>query len=145
MSVLTDVNSGTTPVRDGTRFDEASLAVWMNTHVNGFRGPITIEQFKGGQSNPTYRLRTPAGEYVPRRKPPGPLLKGAHAIDREVKVLSGLANAGYPVPRIYGLCSESNVIGTPFYVMEMVEGRIFLDATLPEVAHDDRAAYFLTR
>jgi aminoglycoside phosphotransferase (APT) family kinase protein len=137
-----DANLGTTPVRDGHRFDEAALARWMAAHVEGFRGPLTIEQFKGGQSNPTYKLLTPDRCYVLRRKPPGQLLKGAHAVDREAQVLLGLAKAGFPVARVYGLCTDDNVIGTWFYVMEMVEGRIFWDAALPDVGRDERPAFF---
>jgi len=142
MTGRTDANLGTTPVREGHRFDEAALARWMAANVEGFRGPLTIEQFKGGQSNPTYKLLTPERSYVMRRKPPGQLLKGAHAVEREAKVLVGLAKAGFPVARVYGLCTDDNVIGTWFYVMEMVEGRIFWDATLPDVGRDERPAYF---
>ncbi|WP_298686219.1 phosphotransferase, partial [uncultured Sphingomonas sp.] len=100
------------------------------------------EQFSGGQSNPTYKLVTPARMYVLRRKPPGVLLKGAHAIDREAKVLTGLGKAGFPVAHVYGVCTDESVIGTWFYVMAMVEGRIFWDATFPGVARDARPAYF---
>ena len=133
---------GTTSVRDAHRFDVVRLEHWMAENVAGFAGPIAVEQFKGGQSNPTYKVRTPDRDYVLRRKPPGTLLKGAHAIDREARVLSALGPAGIPVPRVYGLCREESVIGTWFFVMDMVEGRIFWDATLPEVARDDRPAYF---
>jgi len=134
--------SGTTPVREEHRFDEAALAAWMEANVKGFHGPLTVEQFAGGQSNPTYRLVTPDRAYVLRRKPAGQLLKGAHAIEREAQVLTGLRKAGFPVAEVYGLCTDEQVIGTWFYVMEMVEGRIFWDATLPEVARVDRPAYF---
>lgn len=135
-------NSGTTPVRAGYAFDEAALAGWMAAQIGDFAGPLTITQFKGGQSNPTYRLSTPGRNYVLRRKPPGELLKGAHAIEREVLVLGALEQAAFPVPHIYGLCEDSSLIGTSFYVMEMVEGRIFWDATLPDIAAADRPAYF---
>jgi aminoglycoside phosphotransferase (APT) family kinase protein len=134
--------SGTTPVREGHRFDEAALASWMEANVQGFQGPLTVEQFAGGQSNPTYRLVTAECAYVVRRKPPGQLLKGAHAIEREAQVLIGLCKAGFPVAEVYGLCTDERVIGTWFYVMAMVEGRIFWNATLPEVARADRPAYF---
>tara|TARA_R110000782_G_scaffold117364_4_gene207794 strand:+ start:114617 stop:115681 length:1065 start_codon:yes stop_codon:yes gene_type:complete len=137
-----DSNIGTTPVREGYRFDEAALARWMEVHVSGFAGPMTIEQFRGGQSNPTYMLATPGKTYVLRRKPPGPLLKGAHAVEREAKVLIGLEKAGFPVAHVHALCTDEDVIGTWFYIMDMVEGRIFWDATLPEVSHEDRPAYF---
>ena len=142
MNVPDDANVGTTAVRDGLRFDEAALARWMSSNVEGYAGPLSVEQFKGGQSNPTYKLITPGRHYVLRRKPPGALLKGAHAIEREAKVLAALARAGFPVARIYGLCTDDDVIGTWFYVMEMIEGRIFWDARLPEIAASDRPAYF---
>jgi aminoglycoside phosphotransferase (APT) family kinase protein len=135
-------NVGTAQVREAYRFDEARLAAWLNSHIDGFRGPLTIEQFKGGQSNPTYKLVSPNGSYVMRRKPPGQLLKGAHAVDREAKVLSALKSIGFPVPRVHGLCTDDNVIGTPFFIMDMVEGRIFWDATLPQVSRSDRPDYF---
>lgn len=110
--------------------------------VDGFAGPLAVEQFKGGQSNPTYRLVTPQRSYVLRRKPPGELLKGAHAIEREAQVLTALAGTGVPVPQVFGLCTDDSVIGNWFYVMGMVEGRIFWDATFPGVPRADRAAYF---
>jgi len=135
-------NVGTTPVREAHRFDEAALARWMEDHVAGFAGPLTVEQFKGGQSNPTYKLVTPGHAYVLRRKPPGQLLKGAHAVEREAKVLSALGSVGFPVAHIHGLCTDDSVIGTWFYVMDMVDGRIFWDATFPDVGRGERPAYF---
>lgn len=137
-----DANAGTTPVREGYRFDEAALARWMEAEVEGFSGPLTVEQFKGGQSNPTYKLVTPGRSYVLRRKPPGPVLKGAHAVEREAQVLSALGSVGFPVAHVHGLCTDESVIGSWFYVMEMVEGRIFWDATFPEVSREERPAYF---
>jgi len=135
-------NSGTTPVRENFRFDEARLAEWMAANVAGFAGPMVVEQFKGGQSNPTYKLMTPGHSYVLRRKPPGNLIPGAHAVDREARVLSALGKAGFPVAHVFGLCTDDAVIGTWFYVMDMVEGRVFWDNTFPEIARDDRPAYF---
>ena len=135
-------NSGTTDVRSAHRFDAVALEAWLRDHVEGYSGPLRVEQFKGGQSNPTYKLITPARSYVLRRKPPGPLLPGAHAVDREYRVISALATQGFPVARTYGLCLDEAVIGTAFYVMEMVEGRIFWDTSLPEIAAADRPAYF---
>jgi aminoglycoside phosphotransferase (APT) family kinase protein len=135
-------NAGTTPVREGYRFDEAALARWMAENVEGYEGPLTVEQFKGGQSNPTYKLVTPSRSYVLRRKPPGQLLKGAHAVEREARVLSALGPVGFPVAHVYGLCTDDSVIGSWFFVMAMVEGRIFWDATFPDVPREDRAAYF---
>ncbi|WP_375250321.1 phosphotransferase [Sphingomonas sp.] len=137
-----DANAGTTPVREAHRFDEEALARWMTAHVDGFSGPLTVEQFKGGQSNPTYRLSTPGARYVLRRKPPGPLLPGAHDVLREARILTALVDTPVPVAPIHGVCEDEQVIGTPFYIMGMVEGRVFWDATFPDVARDERAAYF---
>src|SRR5919107_595130 len=135
-------NVGTTDVRSAHRFDVAPLEAWMAREVEGFAGPLHVEQFKGGQSNPTYKLITPGRDYVLRRKPPGPLLPGAHAVDREYRVITALGGQGFPVARTYGLCLDEAVIGTPFYVMEMVEGRIFWEADFPEVPGEERPAYF---
>jgi aminoglycoside phosphotransferase (APT) family kinase protein len=142
MSEASDGNSGTSAVREGYRFDEQALAGWMDANVEGYAGPLTVEQFRGGQSNPTYKLVTPGRSYVLRRKPPGQLLKGAHAVEREASVLVGLGKAGFPVAHVFGLCTDDAVIGTWFYVMEMVEGRIFWDATLADIAREDRPAYY---
>lgn len=142
MSAGVDENVGTTPVREGFAFDEAALARWMEANVAGFAGPIAVEQFKGGQSNPTYKLVTPGKSYVLRRKPPGQILKGAHAVEREAKVLIGLAKADFPVAHVHGLCVDDSVIGSWFYVMDMVEGRIFWEAHVPGVSPAERAAIF---
>ncbi len=139
---VTAANSGTDAVREGYGFDEAALAAWLAANVADYRGPLTVRQFKGGQSNPTYQLVTPTRKYVLRRKPPGELLPGAHAVDREALVLSKLGAAGFPVAHVHGLCTDNGVIGTWFYVMEMVEGRIFWDATFPEVPRAERPRYF---
>ena len=139
---LTAANSGTDPVREGYGFDEAALAAWMKDRVADFAGPMEVRQFKGGQSNPTYQLVTPSRKYVLRRKPPGALLPGAHAVDREARVLSALGATGFPVAKVHGLCTDESVIGTWFYVMDMVEGRIFWDATFPSVSQDERPRYF---
>ncbi|WP_176598022.1 phosphotransferase [Sphingobium sp. 15-1] len=135
-------NEGTIPVRAGSAFDEGGLARWMAAHVPGFAGPMTVERFKGGQSNPTYKLVTPGASYVLRRKPPGPILQGAHAVEREAAVLVALEKADFPVAHVHALCTDDAIIGTGFYVMDMVEGRIFWDATLPNIAAVDRPAYF---
>lgn len=134
--------SGTTAVRDAHRFDEGRLAAWLEANVAGYLGPLTVEQFKGGQSNPTYRLRTPTRSYVLRRKPPGELLKGAHAVEREAAVLTALESVAFPVPHVHGLCIDESVIGTWFFVMDFVDGRIFWDARLPQVGGDERPSYF---
>lgn len=135
-------NTGTTAVRDGFAFDEAALVQWMQANVADFAGPMQVEQFKGGQSNPTYKLVTPAHNYVLRRKPPGQLLKGAHAIDREARVMSALGQQGFPVPKVHGICTDDAVLGTWFYVMDMVDGRIFWDASLPDQSPEERAALY---
>jgi len=132
----------TGPVRAAHRFDEQALAAWMETHVEGFSGPLAVRQFQGGQSNPTYVLHTPGRDYVLRRKPPGILLKGAHAVDREYRLIDALHPTGFPVPRPHGLCLDEDVIGTIFYVMEKVEGRNFWDTAFPEVPREARPLYF---
>jgi aminoglycoside phosphotransferase (APT) family kinase protein len=137
-----EANLGTTAVRGAYRFDELRLVEWMAANIEEFRGPLTVEQFKGGQSNPTYKLTTPSHTYVLRRKPPGQLLKGAHAVEREARVLSALGSTGFPVSHVRGLCMDESVIGTWFYVMDMVEGRIFWDATFPSVERATRPYYF---
>lgn len=140
--MTTATSVGTTPVRAGYSFDETRLDAWMQVNVAGYRGPLRVEQFKGGQSNPTYKLITPGETYVLRRKPPGPILKGAHAVEREAKVIGALGSAGFPVPQVYALCTDESVVGTWFYVMAMVEGRVFWDAAFPEVSQADRPFYF---
>ena len=135
-------NSGTRDVADKLRFDVAPLEAWMRVHVDGFAGPLSVSQFKGGQSNPTYRLDTPSRAFVLRRKPPGILLPGAHAIEREARVMGALGRHGFPVPRIYGLCEDEAVIGTPFFVMDMIEGRIVWEAHFPDMEPSVRAAHF---
>jgi aminoglycoside phosphotransferase (APT) family kinase protein len=125
-----------------TPLDEAALARWLAGEVPGFEGPLSIEQFNGGQSNPTYRLSTPGARYVLRRKPPGPLVKGAHDVLREARVQAALAGSPVPVAPILAACEDESVIGSAFYVMALVEGRIFWDSSLPEVPREERAAYF---
>jgi aminoglycoside phosphotransferase (APT) family kinase protein len=119
------------------------LEAWLRGHVEGFRGPVAAERFAGGQSNPTYRLTAASGNYVLRRKPPGPLLPSAHAVDREFRVMHALADTPVPVPRVHALCEDDGVIGSAFYVMEHLDGRIFWDQRLPEIASAaERAAMF---
>src|SRR5271170_5457984 len=118
------------------------LETWLNGHVEGFRGPVVAERFTGGQSNPTYRLRAASGLYVLRRKPPGPLLPSAHAVDREFRVMRALEETPVPVPRVHALCEDDKVIGSAFYVMQFLDGRIFWDQRLPEVSRAERAAMF---
>ena len=114
----------------------------MVSHVEGFHGPLDVEQFKGGQSNPTYLLSAASGRYVLRRKPPGKLLKSAHAVDREFRVISALYAADFPVPRPCALCKDDEVIGTMFYVMECVDGRIFWEPDLPGCDPEERKAIY---
>lgn len=133
---------GTMPVQERHKFDEGALETWLKANVADYRGPLTVHQFKGGQSNPTFMLVTPAKKYVLRRKPPGKLLPSAHAVDREYRVITALGNTDVPVAHSYGLCEDDSVIGTAFYVMDCVEGRIFWDQRLPELNPDERAGIF---
>src|ERR1043165_5951287 len=135
-------NTGTKPVAEAHRFDQASLERWMAANVAGYAGPLEVRQFKGGQSNPTYQLVTPTKKYVLRRKPPGKLWPSAHAVDREYKVISALGPTGFPVAKTYGLCTDDAVIGTWFYIMDMVEGRVLWDQTLPSCEPAERRAIF---
>lgn len=135
---------GTKPVSDTHAFDVSALEVWMSTQVAGFAGPITVEMFKGGQSNPTYKLVTPGRSYVMRSKP-GPvakLLPSAHAIEREFKVMQGLAGTDVPVPHMYALCEDESVIGRAFYIMEFKAGRVLWDQSLPGMTPQQRGAIY---
>jgi aminoglycoside phosphotransferase (APT) family kinase protein len=137
-----DLNSGTEPLDERTRIDAEALLPWLQANVEGFAGPLEIRKFKGGQSNPTYQLVTPTQRYVLRRKPPGKLLPSAHAVDREFKVISALNKVDFPVARAYALCMDESVLGTIFYVMEQVEGRILWDGTLPDYQPAERRAIY---
>ena len=137
-----EIYSGTEPVRERHRVDPARLEAWMREHVPGFRGRLSILQFKGGQSNPTYRVEAGGTRYVVRRKPPGQLLPSAHAVDREYRVLTALAGTGVPVPRTYALCTDPGVLGTWFYVMECVEGRVLWEPALPDLDKRERFAIY---
>jgi aminoglycoside phosphotransferase (APT) family kinase protein len=141
-SLTEEANAGTTSVREEYRLDETALTQWMQQHVPDFQGPLHIEQFKGGQSNPTYKLNTPRQTYVLRRKPPGPILPGAHDVEREARILTALGGVGFPVAHVYGVCADPLTLGSPFFVMQMVEGRIFWDASFPRVAREERPAFF---
>jgi len=121
---------------------DAALAAYLEAHVPDFRGPLASTKFKGGQSNPTYRIDAASGTYVLRRKPPGQLLASAHAVDREFRVLTALHGSAVPVARPLHLCTDESVIGSMFYLMEFMDGRIFWDPSLPEITADERAAYF---
>lgn len=124
------------------QLDLDALTPYLEARVEGFRGPIVAEKFPGGQSNPTFRLDTPSDTYVLRRQPPGKLLKSAHAVDREYRVLAALTDTGVPVARVYHLCEDREVIGSMFYLMEYCQGRLFWDAAIPEVDRDTRGALY---
>ena len=116
--------SGTKDVSAPLRFDTARLEAYLAANAKGFEGPLTVKQFRGGQSNPTYYLETPSRNYVLRRKPPGKLLPSAHAVDREFKVISALSAQGFPVAEPVVYCADESVTGTAFYVMGFVAGRV---------------------
>ena len=130
------------PVLPAHRFDEEALARYLRGRLPGFDGHLEIRQFQGGQSNPTFHLRTAGGEYVLRKKPPGKLLPRAHEVEREHRVMSALADSDVPVPRMRLLCQDESVIGTQFFVMDYVPGRIFHDPGLRDLAPSDRAAIY---
>ncbi|GAB5099673.1 phosphotransferase [Caballeronia sp. HLA56] len=135
---------GTRPVHESQRFDSDALAAWLAAHVEAFSGPLKLEQFAGGQSNPTFKLVTPTRAYVMRSKP-GPaakLLPSAHAVEREYRVMHALAATDVPVARMLALCEDESVIGRAFYVMDFVEGRVLWDPSLPGMSADERAAIY---
>ena len=132
--------TGVKPVEERHRIDEGRLEEFLKRNIEGFRGPLQIEQFKGGQSNPTYRITAGGKRYALRRKPPGKLLPSAHAVDREFKVIKALHGVGFPVARPYVLCEDDAVIGTAFYVMDCVDGRILWDQSLPGMSKGERRA-----
>ena len=127
---------------DSTVENASRLTSWCESHIEGFRGPLTLQKFSIGQSNPTYLLRTKSKKYVLRRKPPGALLKSAHAVDREYRVMQALANTPVPVPEVYALCENDDVIGTSFFVMEFLESRTFLDPVLTDLSPQHRRALY---
>ena len=131
-----------TPVREAHQFNEAALAEYLKAELDGFSEPFRILQFEGGQSNPTFLLDCGDHKYVLRKKPPGKLLPSAHQVDREYRVMKALAHSEVPVPRMYLLCEDEEVIGTTFFVMEYVEGRLFENVTLPGVSPDERRAIY---
>ncbi len=136
MTELTPIDAqaaftGTVAPTGADKIDEAKLAEWMSANVEGFQGPVEALKFAGGQSNPTYRLNATSGSYVLRRKPLGVLLPSAHAVDREHKLIAGLYPTGFPVAKPFGLCTDDSVIGSMFYIMDMVEGRTIWDGAMP--------------
>jgi aminoglycoside phosphotransferase (APT) family kinase protein len=134
--------TGTKEVAASLRFDAARLEAWLAARVPGFSGPLMVRQFKGGQSNPTYLLETPARRYVLRRKPPGKLLHSAHAVDREFRVISALHRQHFPAPEPIAYCDDAEVVGTAFFVMSHVDGRIFWQSHLPGLHPAERAAIY---
>src|SRR5438045_6433877 len=137
-----DTFAGTMPVSERNRFDLAKLEAYLREHIDGFAGALEVEQFKGGQSNPTFRLSAGGKSYVMRRKPPGKLLPSAHAVDREYRVITALASTDVPVARTYALCTDESVVGTMFYIMDCVEGRVLWDPRLPEMSAAERGPIF---
>jgi aminoglycoside phosphotransferase (APT) family kinase protein len=139
-SEIVEANQGAGEVR--VELDQVSLSLWMARNVDGFAGPLNVRQFNGGQSNPTYCLSTPGSQYVLRRKPPGPLVQGAHDVLREAQVQMALAQTDVPVAAILGVCEDRSVIGSEFYIMEMVEGRVIWDASFGAVPKEQRSEYY---
>ncbi|MDX1556091.1 MAG: phosphotransferase [Xanthomonadales bacterium] len=123
-------------------FDNQQLASYLEDHVAGFSGPLTARKFSNGQSNPTFLVEAASGQYVLRRKPPGPLLKSAHAVDREYRVMTALAGSDVPVPRTYHLCEDPSVIGSVFFLMEYIHGRVLWNPALPDFSPDERRPIF---
>jgi aminoglycoside phosphotransferase (APT) family kinase protein len=134
--------SGTKDVVERYRFDEKKLEIYLAERIPGFQTPLEVRQFKGGQSNPTYQLITPNRTYVLRRKPPGKLLPSAHAVDREYRIIAALHPTGFPVAKPYLLCEDESIIGTMFYVMDCVEGRIYWGPLLPDQTPKQRHAIY---
>ena len=135
--------SGTITPEGSDILNEDNLNAWMEANVEGFKGPLKQGKFAGGQSNPTYRIDAPSGSYVLRRKPFGPLLPSAHAVDREYKVIAGLYPTGFPVAKPYGLCTDESVIGSMFYIMDMVDGRTIWDGSMPGATPEERRATYI--
>lgn len=127
--------------RELDSLDDAMLSAYLADHLDGFGGPLVSRKFTDGQSNPTYLLQSGGAQYVLRRKPPGKLLKSAHAVDREFRVIAALADTDVPVPRALHLCDDDSIIGSMFYIMSYEEGRILWDPSLPDVVKRDRRAY----
>ena len=129
-------------VRAAHRLDETALDQWLSANIEGYAGPLIVRQFQGGASNPTYLLTAGDSRYVLRKKPPGQLLPSAHQVDREYRVMKALGDVGFPVPKMRALCEDPAVIGTSFYVMDFLDGRIFRDARLPGLTPSERTAIY---
>ena len=142
MAVLDPAAVSVGDIRPNHRFDEARLGAWLAANVEGVREPIEVRQFHGGASNPTFLVTAGDQRLVLRKKPPGQLLASAHQVDREYRVMKALGETGFPVPRMRALCLDESVIGTSFYVMDFLAGRIFRDARLPGLAPAERSAIY---
>jgi aminoglycoside phosphotransferase (APT) family kinase protein len=141
---MTQDFTGTMPVAERQKFDVRALETYLASRIGGFCGPLSVEQFKGGQSNPTFKLKTPGAEYVMRAKP-GPvakLLPSAHAVEREFRVMCALADSEVPLAHMFTLCDDESIIGRAFYVMEFVKGRVLWDQSLPGMTQGERAAIY---
>ncbi|WP_066549472.1 MULTISPECIES: phosphotransferase family protein [unclassified Sphingomonas] len=136
------MSEATAPMVATDDLNPAALEAWMAANVAGYAGPLAYAKFPGGQSNPTYRIDAASGAYVLRRKPFGPLLPSAHAVEREYRLIAALHPTGFPVARPYGLCEDAGVLGAAFYVMEMVDGRTLWDGALPGMTPGQRRAYY---
>src|SRR5262252_10105034 len=134
--------TGTKEVAAPLRIDVPRLEQYLAASAKGFKGPLSVKQFKGGQSNPTYMLETPARRYVLRRKPPGKLLPSAHAVGREFRVISALYARGFPVAAPVLYCEDAGIVGTPFYLMDHVEGRVIWEPHMPDAEPAERAAVY---
>ena len=137
--------SGTKDVAENLKFDESKLQEWLGDKIPGTGKILQVSQFKGGQSNPTYKILTEKKNFVLRRKPPGELLKSAHAVDREYKVITALQNTEVPVPKTYGLCEDRDVIGTEFFVMDFLDGNIYWDLMLADKSPAERRSIYLSK
>jgi aminoglycoside phosphotransferase (APT) family kinase protein len=134
---------GLVEVRENHRFDQDALETYLERHLDGYTRGARIQQFEGGQSNPTFLLTTGDNSYVVRKKPPGDLLPSAHQVEREHRIYRALADTGVPVPQVHLLCEDASIVGTPFYVMEYIVGRVFSDPALPNIERADRRAIYL--
>jgi aminoglycoside phosphotransferase (APT) family kinase protein len=138
---MDDLFSGTKPVDESLAISKSNLQEWMNENI-AQEEIISIEQFRGGQSNPTYKVSTNTNKYVLRRKPPGKLLPSAHAVDREYAVITALQDTNVPVPRSFGLCEDNEVVGTPFFMMEFLDGIVHWDLLLPNMTKQQRTEIY---
>ena len=141
----TEKFTGTMDVQEKLKFPEKKLEEYLSDTIPDFEGNLSVKEFKGGQSNPTYQLVTPKKKYVLRRKPPGKLLPSAHAVDREYRVITALNSVNYAVPKTFCLCEDESIIGTIFYVMEMVDGRIIWEPTIPNSSPGIRKEIFAAK